>query len=126
MTLHVHLQTARTVGTAAATMRTLASPSSEPTMPFAVWRTELPAGSRGPEHTIDVDQFVVVVEGVIDVTVERSTYVVRSGDGLKLPAGASRTVSASGPAAAATLTVGQPGARASVGDADPVLVPWTA
>ena len=125
MSLQVTLDTARTVSTPAATMLTIASPTTTPDLEVAVWRTELPAGSSGPRHAIDVDQLLVVLTGSVHVDIEGTSYDVEAGDAVKLPAGAGRVISA--PAgAAATLTVGRPGARARVGDGDPVPVPWTA
>ena len=126
MTLHAPLDQARTLSTAAATMRTLASPTTTAALPLAVWRNDLPADATGPEHAIDVDQFVVVLSGAIEVRVGDDSYRVVTGDGLKLPAGAVRVIAAADGAPAATLTVGTPDARATVGDGDPVPVPWTA
>ena len=125
MSLHVTLETAPTVTTPAATMRTLASPSGSPDLAIAVWRTELPAGAAGPRHTIDVDHFVTVLSGSLEVTVDDETYVVPAGDGVKLPGGTPRTIAATADGPVVTLTVGAPGARATVGDGDPVPVPWT-
>lgn len=125
MNLHVPLDTARSVSTPAATMRTLASPTTSPGLEVSVWRTELPEGSAGPRHAIDRDQLVVVLSGALRVEIDDTAYDVRAGDAVKLPAGAVRTIAASG-GPATTLSVGEPDARASVGDAEPVPVPWTA
>jgi quercetin dioxygenase-like cupin family protein len=126
MTLHVPLAAARSVSTPAATMRTLASPTTSPALDVSVWRTELPEGSTGPRHAIDGDQLVVVLRGALHVEVDDTAYDVRPGDAVKLPAGAVRSIAATGAGAATTLTVGRPGAFATVGDGDPVPVPWTA
>ena len=126
MTLHVPLEATRSVSTPAATMRTLASPTTSPTMDVAVWRTELPEGDAGPSHAIDGDQLLVVLTGELRVEVEGTAYDVRAGDAVKLPAGAARSVAATGAGAATTLTVGRPGAFATVEDGEPVPVPWTA
>ena len=126
MTLHARLDEARTVSTPAATMRTLASPTTAADLPLAVWRTDLPAATSGPAHVIDVDQFVVVLAGAIDVRIGDDSYLVGTGDGLKLPAGLARTIAAANGEPAATLTVGTPDAHATVGDNEPVPVPWTA
>ncbi|HET9632711.1 MAG TPA: cupin domain-containing protein [Terrabacter sp.] len=126
MSLHIPLDTARTVTTAAATMRTLVSPSTSPAMEVAVWRTELPAGAAGPRHTIDGDQLVVVVSGTVAVDVDDTAYEVGAGDAFLLPGGSPRVLAAAGGEPATTITVGRPGARAAVGDGEPVPVPWTA
>ena len=126
MNLLIDLDHTRCIATAAATMRTLASPTSDPAMPVAVWRTDLPAGSCGPEHTIDADQLVVVLSGAIDVRVGEHHHVVHAGDGIKLPSGVLRVVKAVDDAPAITLTVGGAGALATVAGREPVVVPWTA
>ncbi len=126
MTLHVLLEAARSVSTPAATMLTLASPTTAPDLEVSVWRTELPEDSAGPRHAIDVDQLLVVLSGLVRVEVAGTTYDVREGDAVKLPAGAVRAIAAAGGGPATTLTVGRPGATATVGDGDPVPVPWTA
>ena len=126
MSLHVPLDTARTVTTPSGTMVTLASPTTTPAMDVAVWRTELPGGVAGPRHTIDGDQFVVVVSGTLTVEVDNTSYELDAGGCIKLPTGATRVIAAAPAGPAITLTVGRPGAMARVGDADPVPVPWTA
>lgn len=126
MSLHLTLDTARTVTTPAATMRTLASPTTSPALDRAVWRTDLPAAGTGPRHTVDGDQLVVVVEGAITVEVEDTRYDVVAGDAILLPRGSTRVIAASGGAPATTVTVGTAEATATVGDGDPVPVPWTA
>lgn len=126
MTLHVPLAAARSVSTPAATMRTLASPTTSPALDVSVWRTELPEGSAGPRHAIDGDQLLVVLSGALHIEIDDTAYDVRAGDAVKLPAGAPRSIAALGEVPATTLTVGRPGALATVGDGDPVPVPWTA
>ncbi|GAB3441005.1 hypothetical protein GCM10027517_16310 [Phycicoccus ginsengisoli] len=126
MSLHISLDAARTVATAAATMRTLATPTTAPALDVAVWRTDLPAGSAGPPHVIDGDQLVVVVDGTLTVQVDDTGREVAAGDAVLLPGGSQRVLGAAGGRPATTLTVGRPNAMATVGDGEPVLVPWTA
>jgi len=126
MNLLASLSEARSVATPAATMRTLTSPTTTPEMPAAIWRTDLPAGTSGPEHTIDSDQFVVVISGAIDVRIGGEPHLVGEGDGIKLPAGCTRVITPAGDSPASTITFGAANAHATVGDNDPVLVPWTA
>ena len=125
MSLHISLDTTRTVATAAATMRTLVTPSTSPAMDMAVWRTELPAGVAGPKHTIDGDQLIVVVSGTVSVGLGDTAHEVNAGDAFLLPGGAPRVIAAAGGEPATTITVGHPGALATVGDGQPVQVPWT-
>jgi quercetin dioxygenase-like cupin family protein len=126
MSLHISLDEARTVTTPSATMRTLTSPTAAPAMPVAVWRTELAAGASGPRHVINGDQFVVVLTGTLQVEVDGETHQIAAGDGIKLPADCARVIAATDDGPAVTLTVGEPDAQASVGQGDPVPVPWTA
>lgn len=125
MSLHISLDTARTVATPAATMRSLVTPSTSPAMDVAVWHTELPAGVAGPRHTIDGDQLLVVVSGTMSVDIDDTAHEVSAGDAIVLPGGAARVLAAAGGEPAATITVGHPGAQATVGDGQPVQVPWT-
>lgn len=126
MSLHITLDSARTVTTPAAVMRTLVSPTTSPAMDLAVWRTDLPAGATGPRHTIDGDQCVVVVSGAVAVEIDGTAYEVGAGDAFLLPGGSVRVIAAAGAEPATTMTVGSPGAHATVGDGEPVAVPWTA
>ena len=117
------LPASRTVTTPAATMHTLASPTTEPPTDVAVWRTELPAGTAGPLHAVDRDHVVVVVEGSLGVVLGGERTVVPTGGSVVLGAGVSRQLAAAdGPAV--TITAASPGSTASVGGGDPVAVPW--
>ena len=120
---YLSLSEARAVETPAATMRTYASPSSSTPAPVAVWRSELPAGTSGPLHTVDVDHIVVVVEGTLVAEVDGVRHEVVTGDGIKLPAGSVRRLTG-GDGTAVTVTAALPGSTARVGGGDPVPVPW--
>jgi quercetin dioxygenase-like cupin family protein len=74
---------------------------------------------------VDVDHFVVVLEGALDVRVDGAEHRLEAGDGLRIPAGSTRLIRAGG-SGAVTLTLGGAGGHATVGDADPVLIPWSA
>jgi quercetin dioxygenase-like cupin family protein len=120
---HIRLDDARSTVTPAATMRTYASPTTAMPADVAVWRTEMPAGSSGPLHTVDTDQVVVVVEGRLAAEVDGRGCQVPAGDSLVLPAGAQRRLTAEDDVV--TLTASTPAATARVGEGDPVPVPWT-
>ena len=126
MTTVTRLRETRAVSTPAATMRTYASPSTQSDLPFAVWRTELPAGATGPRHAVDVDQYMVVLEGAVQVEVGDELTALEAGDGIRLPAHVTRQITAPGASPALLLTAGTGGARATVGDDDPVVIPWSA
>lgn len=121
---HLTAHEARVTATAAATMRTFASPTTDAPVPLAVWRTEMAPGSVGPVHRVDRDQVVVVVAGRLTADVDGEPTSVSAGDALLLPTGARRQLSASGSAALVTITASLPGASAVVGNGDPVPVPW--
>jgi quercetin dioxygenase-like cupin family protein len=114
---------ARVVETPAATMRTYASPTTAVPAPFAVWRTEMAAGTAGPLHIVDVDQVVVVVSGQLHADVDGREMVVPAGDSALLPAGVERRLAA-GPEDLVTVSASQPGGTARIGAGDPVEVPW--
>jgi quercetin dioxygenase-like cupin family protein len=114
----------RTIETAAATMRTYASPTTEPPTDVAVWRTELQAGTAGPLHTVDRDHVVVVVNGTLEVLLEEDRFDVPAGAAVTLSAGATRQLAAAPDGPVVTVTAARPGSSATVGDAAPVDVPW--
>ncbi len=120
----VPLDATRTLSTPAATMRTYASPSTDTAAAVSVWRTELAAGSSGPTHVVDTDHVVVVVEGTLLVDVDGVRGELGPGDGVVLPAGTPRTLSAGPAADVVTVTSALPGSQARVGEAEPVAVPW--
>ena len=91
---HLPVADARVVATPAATMRTYASPTTAVPAPFAVWRTEMAAGTAGPLHVVDVDQVVVVVSGQLHAAVDGREMVVPAGDSALLPAGVERRLAA--------------------------------
>jgi quercetin dioxygenase-like cupin family protein len=122
MTL-VPLSEARVVTTPAATMRTYASPTTALPAPVAVWRTEMAPGSAGPVHSVDVDQVVVVVEGVLVAELDGAQEEIATGDSVLLAAGAERRLVA-GHGGVVTLTSSVPGGTARAGGAEPVPVPW--
>ncbi len=109
--------------TANAVMRTYASPTVGDNS-VAVWRTEMAAGAAGPLHATDVEQVVVVVEGRLEAVVDGVERILAAGDAVVLPPGTPRRLSNAGDGTVVTLTAAHPGAQATVGDADPVPVPW--
>jgi quercetin dioxygenase-like cupin family protein len=117
------LQEARSIETPAATMRTYASPTTPVGADVAVWRTEMAAGTAGPLHVIDADQVVVVLEGDLSAEIDGRSCSVAAGDSVVLPARSQRRLTA-GTTGLVTLTASTPGARARVGDAEPVPLPW--
>jgi quercetin dioxygenase-like cupin family protein len=120
---HIRLRETRVAETPAATMRTYASPTTAVGAAVAVWRTEMAAGSAGPLHTIDTDQVVVVLEGELAAEIDGRSCSVSAGDSVVLPARSQRQLTA-GANGLVTLTASTPGARARVGEGDPVPVPW--
>ena len=92
----------------------------------AVWRTEMASGASGPEHVIDVYQFVVVLEGRLHATVDGETCTLAPGDAVTLHPGATRRLANPHEVPVVCLTAALPGARARVGDGDQVPVPWGA
>ncbi len=106
-----------------ALMRTYASPTVGDNA-LAVWRTEMAPGATGPLHATDVEQVVVVVEGRLLAVVDRTERVLAAGDAVVLPAGIQRRLSNAGGETVVTLTSALPGALATVGQAEPVPVPW--
>ena len=119
----IRLTEARAIETPAAAMRTYASPSTPTRSTHAVWRTEVPADSSGPVHSVDTEHVVVVVSGELHATVDGESHTAATGDCLVLPAGSQRQLSG-GSGGAITLTSAAAGSTATVGQGQPVSVPW--
>jgi len=95
-----------------AVMTTLASPA-QGRAELALWRVEMTAGQRGPEHTFDVEQTWTVVSGGTEIELDGETHALSAGDTIVLPAGAFRRVTAGGDGVEA-LVACRAGARARV------------
>lgn len=121
---HVKLSEARTSDTPVATMSTYASPTTTPAAKLAVWRTQMPAGTAGPLHVVDVEHVVVVLEGTLVAEVDGARHEVATRDGVILPAGSERRLCAGTDEPLVTLTAATPGSSAQVAGASPVPVPW--
>lgn len=91
---------------------------------IAVWRAEMAPGATGPQHVVDVEQVVVVVEGRLLATVAGEARAMAAGDAVALPAGTIRQLANPHDTAVVTLTASTPGGIARVGDAEPVALPW--
>lgn len=119
----VALADARRIETPNALMRTYASPSAGGAG-LAVWRTDMAPGASGPLHRVGTEQVVVVLEGRLGAEVDGAAHVLEAGDAIVLDAGCQRRLSNPGDAPVVTLAVSRPGATATVGDAEPVPIPW--
>ena len=119
----IPLPQARTFETPAAVMRSYVTPSGQTTAAPAVWRTDVPSDTSGPEHTIDTLHVVIVISGELEAVVDGATHHAGPGDCLVLPAGSLRRLTG-GPDGAVTITSATAGSTATVGDGTPVRVPW--
>jgi quercetin dioxygenase-like cupin family protein len=106
-----------------AVMRTYASPEHTGTA-LAVWRAEMAPGAAGPDHVVDVEQILVVIEGRLDAEVGDETHALAAGDSLVLPAGVRRRLHTAGDAPVAFLACSPGGAIATAAGRDPVTIPW--
>jgi quercetin dioxygenase-like cupin family protein len=118
------LSSASEIATPNATMRTYASPAHGG-VDLAVWRTEMAPAARGPLHSVDTDQVLIVVEGELSLELDGTIHRLAAGDSALLPAGAVRRASNESARALITVTASAPCAHAQVGEGDPVPVPWT-
>lgn len=122
----VHRTQTRRHETPNATMTTLASPTVGETAQLSLWRVDMVAGARGPEHTFDVEQVWTAVRGGAQVTVGGTAATVAAGDTLVLPAGTLRQIVADDSGFEA-LVAAPAGARASMPDGtDRGVPPWIA
>lgn len=93
---------------------------------IAVWRTTTAPGTAGPVHRIDREQVLVVLSGTLSATIDEAVAHAAPGDAVVLPAGAVRQLRNEGSVPVVTVTCAIPGSQATVGDGDPVAVPWSA
>jgi quercetin dioxygenase-like cupin family protein len=91
----------------------------------AVWHTTAAPATSGPNHRIDREQVVVVIKGELTAQVDGATIVASAGDAVVLPAGAVRQLRNDGSGVLHTVTAAVPGSLAQVGEADPIVVPWS-
>jgi quercetin dioxygenase-like cupin family protein len=110
----VRARDARRHETPNATMATLASPTQGGAA-LALWRVEMAAGQRGPEHTFDVEQVWTVVSGGASVELDGERDRVTTGDTLVLAPGTIRRIAA-GDSGFEALVVAPAGARAILSD----------
>lgn len=118
--MHITLNSTPAHTTPAAEMRRY------PGSAVAVWRSTTAPGTAGPVHRIDREQVLVVIEGTLSATVDHTEVNAAPGDAVVLPAGAVRQLRNDGPVPVITITCAIPGSQATVGDGDPVTVPWSA
>jgi quercetin dioxygenase-like cupin family protein len=91
-----------------------------------MWRVEMTAGPRGPDHRFDVEQLWTVVRGGATVTIDGATHAVGAGDTLVLPADVARQIAA-GEDGFEALVAAPAGARALLADGtDRGTPPWIA
>jgi quercetin dioxygenase-like cupin family protein len=105
-------------------MTTCASPAQGGTG-LAVWRVEVPAGTEGPVHTIDVEQIWTFLDGHATVRIDGADHPVAPGDTAVLPAGAVRRVLA-GPDGYRAVVASPAGGLARRPGSDETIAPeWT-
>lgn len=90
----VHAAENRRVETPNVTMTTLASPTLGTTAGLSIWRVEMAAGARGPQHAFDSEQLWTVLEGELSVLIAGEAGELTAGDTVVLPAGAEREIHA--------------------------------
>ena len=119
----VHRSDHRRTVTPNATMTTHASPT-QGGAGLAVWTVEMAPGAVGPLHSFDAEQVWTVLDGSAGVELADERHELTAGDTVVMPAGALRRVHAGEGFRA--VVAAPAGARATAGDADPVLPPWIA
>ncbi|KAA6223215.1 cupin domain-containing protein [Streptomyces albofaciens JCM 4342] len=120
--MHVVTETdARTTRTAAAAMFGLAAPSQGSTE-LCTWRVEMAAGKETPVHTIDREQVWMPISGAFEVVIGDETEIVKAGQAVMVPGGATRRLTALEDAQA--LVAMPVGGQAALPDGNKVTLPW--
>jgi quercetin dioxygenase-like cupin family protein len=87
--------TERTIETPTGVMTGLAAPS-QGSAELSTWRVRMTPGSNSPVHIIDREQVWMPLRGTFEFTVDGETVLVRAGEALAVPRGATRQFRAGG------------------------------
>ncbi|MEV6209937.1 cupin domain-containing protein [Kitasatospora sp. NPDC051914] len=88
------------------------------------WRLDVPAGTRGVEHTISHEEVLHVLDGTPAVTLGGTTVVLAPGDTAVAPAGSVLRLDNPGPGPAAAWVTSTVGLQAVLPDGSTVTPPW--
>ncbi len=91
---------------------------------LAVWRVEMEPGAAGPVHAVDVEQILVVLEGVLELDVDGTTTDLGPHGSKVLPADVQRRLTNNSPGSAVAIVCSRSGARASTAERRNVTIPW--
>ncbi|GAA3535689.1 cupin domain-containing protein [Nocardioides daeguensis] len=116
---------ARVTTTPNATMTTLASPTQGGSELLSLWRVDMAAGQRGPEHSFDVEQAWHLLEGAATLVLDAQPVDLAPGDTVVVPAGTPRQI---GTTSGAVFVVTGPAAGLATplgdGAGEPVAPAW--
>jgi len=102
----------------------LAAPSRGATE-TCVWRIRLEPGTPGTLHSVDREEIFVALAGEAEAEVGGEAIVVRPGDALIIPAGASFALGNRGTEPFEAMAVLPVGGRAAMPGSAPFSPPWT-
>lgn len=90
----VSAASARISTTPNATMTTLASPTLSGSTFASIWQTSMIAGAKGPLHSFDSEQIVVVLEGRIEILLDGTSITMEKGSALTVAGDTLRQIAA--------------------------------
>lgn len=104
-----------------AVMRTLAAPSLGAT-DLSVWEVAMRQGQRGPVHKVDREQVWTILDGELEIVVAGESCALVAGDTLRLPADATRQVTAT--TAVRAIVASPAGPTVTTATGPPRPLPW--
>jgi len=90
---------------------------------ICAWRLEVPPNLRGVAHRPSREEVLLVLEGVLDVTLDGTTTAVEPGCVVLVPADTELRID-SGPSGAAAWVTTTPGLSAVMSDGTKIAPPW--
>lgn len=91
---------------------------------LCAWRTELPAGTRAPAHTVDREEVVHLLQGELTVTLDGHPERVAAGDTVIVNAGTAFGIENPGAETAVAWVTTSVGLTAELADGTVITPPW--
>jgi quercetin dioxygenase-like cupin family protein len=104
-------------------MTALATPSLG-TAELSTWRVRMPAGARGPVHSVDREQLWLPVDGTFEITIDGAAHTAVAGQVAIIPAGVVRQIRPVDGPAEAVVCMAAGGVASVPGETATRPLPW--
>ncbi|MEU7474151.1 cupin domain-containing protein [Streptomyces sp. NPDC044984] len=92
---------------------------------LCAWRSEIPAGTRAPAHTVSREEIFHLLAGELLITLDGTTHRVNAGDTVIVRPGATLTLENPAAETAVSWVTTSHGLEATLADGTRVVPPWT-